>query len=164
SHPGEIDLILERLMGQDWVVYSKPCLRTEHVIDYLARYTHRTAVSNRRLLGLEQDQVGLRYKDYRDRRWKVMQLSVDVLIQRFLLHVLPKGLMRIRHYGFLANACRAKQLPRILKAIAEAGLQAVVESETEKQVARWCFACPSCQRPMRVIAQLAPQWQRMEGG
>ncbi|MEW7984614.1 MAG: IS91 family transposase [Candidatus Thiodiazotropha sp.] len=164
SHPGEIDLILERLMGEDWVVYSKPCLHTEHVIDYLARYTHRTAVSNRRLLGLEQDQVGLRYKDYRDRRWKVMQLSVDVLIQRFLLHVLPKGLMRIRHYGFLANACRAKQLPRILKAIAEAGPQAVTESETEKQAARWCFACPCCQRPMRVVAQLAPQWQRMEGG
>jgi hypothetical protein len=68
--------------------------------------------------------VTFRYKDYQDHnRWKVMQLAVEEFIRRFLLHVLPKGLVRIRHYGYMANACRSKQLPRIRQAIAEADSQ-----------------------------------------
>ena len=172
TRPGEVDTLLDRLMAQQWVVYSKPCLQAgQHVIDYLARYTHRTAISNSRLLGLEQDQVALRYKDYRDdNRWKVMDLAVEEFIRRFLLHVLPKGLVRIRHYGFLANACRAKQLARIRWAIAEARQQAEdeaqpgAESEPANVVKSWCFACPRCQRPMQVVAQLPPSWQSWEGG
>jgi hypothetical protein len=168
TRPGEVDSLLDRLMAQDWVVYSKPCFKGEHVIDYLARYTHRTAISNGRLLGLEANKVSLRYKDYRDRRWKVMQLDAEVLIQRFLLHILPKGLVRIRHYGFLANACRARQLPRLRQAIAEA--ESVETSEvppevsTDSTVQGWCFPCPHCRRPMRVVAQLPAPWQHWESG
>jgi hypothetical protein len=95
TRPGEIDGVLDKLMAQEWVVYSKPCLEAgDRVIDYLARYTHRTAISNARILELEQDEVAFRYKDYQDHnRWKVMRLAVEEFIRRFLLHVLPKGLM-----------------------------------------------------------------------
>jgi hypothetical protein len=170
TRPGEIDTMLEQLMAQNWVVYSKPCLKAgERVIEYLSRYTHRSAISNGRLLSLEQDRVALRYRDYRDHHWKVMWLASEVLIQRFLLHVLPKGLMRIRHYGFLANACRARQLPRIRQAIAEQQHrtdEAEVAPQAQAQTAlpSWHFPCPRCKRPMRVVVQLVPQWQRWDGG
>lgn len=97
-----VEVMLDALMAKDWVVYAKPCLtRTETVIDYLGRYSHRTALSDARLLAHEGDQVALRYKDYRDGGVKkVMQLSGEELIRRFLLHVLPKGFMRIRHFGY----------------------------------------------------------------
>lgn len=167
---GEIDAVLDRLMAQDWVVYSKPCLEAgERVIDYLARYTHRTAISNARILGAEQGEVAFRYKDYRDdSRWKVMQLAAEEFIRRFLLHVLPKGLVRIRHYGFLANACRTKQLPRIRQAIAESNL-AIDAVETPDTSAKgtdepWCFTCPKCHRPMRILAEIPPARVRAEGG
>ena len=168
TRAGEVDGILEQLMAQPWVVYSKPCLQADHVIEYLARYTHRTAISNGRLLGLEQDQVAVRYKDYRDQRWKVTQLQAEVFIQRFVQHLLPKGLMRIRHYGFLANACRARQLPRIRQALAETHQQDAEQQQAEQErpgsAESLCFLCPRCQRPMRVVAQLAPQWKNWEGG
>lgn len=168
TRAGEIDAILNRLMAQDWVVYSKPCLEAgDRIIDYLARYTHRTAISNARILAVEQDQVVFRYKDTRDNhRWKVMRLAVEEFIRRFLLHVLPKGLMRIRHYGFLANACRTKQLPRLRQAIAEADGQAladVAEAHTITQATAeiWRFTCPSCHKPMQIVAEIPARW---EGG
>ena len=78
TREGEIDTILDRLMAQNWVVYSKPCLEAvDREVDYLARYTHRTAISNARILGLEQGEVTFRYKDYKnDSRWKVMHICV----------------------------------------------------------------------------------------
>lgn len=117
-HRDEIDQTLDTLMRKDWIVYSRHCLtKTQSVIDYLGRYTHRIALSNSRLLGLDKGKVQLRYKDYRDNKTKVMPLDPEELVRRFLLHVLPKGLMRIRHYGFLANCCREKRLSMIHKAI-----------------------------------------------
>ena len=173
TRPGEVDAILDRLMAQDWVVYSKPCLEAgDRVIDYLARYTHRTAISNARIIALERGEVAFRYKDYRNHdRWKVMRLGTEEFIRRFLLHVLPKGLVRIRHYGFLANACRSKQLPRIRQAIAAVDKQsqenlaelkptASAESVTETGG----FFCPHCHRPMRLIAVISPARVRLEGG
>jgi hypothetical protein len=83
-------------------LYCRPCLEGgARVIEYLSRYIHRSAISNARLIGLEQDRVALRFRDYRDHHWKGMWLASEDLIQLFLLHVRPKGLMRIRHYGFL---------------------------------------------------------------
>jgi hypothetical protein len=170
TREGEIDEILDRLMAQDWVVYSKPCLKAGvRVIDYLARYTHRTAISNARILQLEQSKVAFRYRDTQDdNRWKVMRLAVEEFIRRFLLHVLPKGLMRIRHYGFLANACRSKQLPRIRQAIAQEQQQEADEAELEQDTMTaaetGCYLCPNCHRPMRVIAEIAPRHDRWEGG
>jgi hypothetical protein len=171
--PGAVDALLDRLMAQDWVVYSKPCLEAgARVIDYLARYTHRTAISNARIINLEQNEVAFRYKDTRDHNcWKVMHLAAEEFIRRFLLHVLPKGLVRIRHYGFLANACRAKQLPRIRQAIAVADRQATVDvAEAQPTAAAeiapetQCFSCPNCHRPMRLLALIPAARVRFDGG
>jgi len=112
---GDVDSVLNQLMATHWVVYSKACLnRTQTVVNYLAQYTHRIAISDWRILGIEGDHVHFRYKDYQDEsRKKVMSLSATEFIRRFLLHVLPHGLMRIRHYGFLANRCRKSKLETI---------------------------------------------------
>jgi hypothetical protein len=80
------------------------------VIDYLGRYTHRVALSNHRLVALEQGRVSFRWKDYRDLQKKVMTVSAEEFIRRFLLHALPPGLQRIRYYGLLANCHRADKL------------------------------------------------------
>ena len=116
----EIDRVLNALMATDWVVYSKPCLtRPETVVDDLGRYSHRIALADRRLLDFDGRSVELRYTDYRDGdRRKVMTLTGEELRRRFLLHVLPKGFMRVRHFGFLANRCRARCLADIRTALA----------------------------------------------
>jgi hypothetical protein len=95
----------------EWVVYAKqPFGGPKQVLEYLGRYTHRVAISNNRLLDIEDGKIRFRWKDYRKNSAKsVMTLDADEFIRRFLLHVLPNGLMRIRHYGFLANChCEAK--------------------------------------------------------
>ncbi len=96
----------------DWVVYAKPPFGgPEAVLKYLARYTHRAAISNSRLLGFEDGEVRIRYKDYaHGNRKRVLRLSVVEFIRRLLLHVLPTGLQRIRHYGILANCHRRAKL------------------------------------------------------
>src|SRR5215472_6934127 len=96
---------LDALYRQDWVVYAKPPFGgARQVFRYLGRYSHRVAIANSRLLGLEDGQVLFRWKDYADdHRIKVMRLTADEFIRRFLLHVLPKRFVRIRHYGLLAG-------------------------------------------------------------
>jgi hypothetical protein len=110
---------LELLRNVEWVVYAKrPFGGPQQVLEYLGRYTHRVAIANSRLLACENGRVRFRWKDYRaDKQSKVMTLEVDEFIRRFLLHVLPKGFRRIRHFGFLANACRAAKLPAIRAAL-----------------------------------------------
>ena len=131
---------------------------------------HRTAINNARILALEQGEVTFRYKDYQDHnRWKMMELAVEEFIRRFLLHVLPKGLVRIRHYGFLANACRAKQLARIRQALAEADSQPADDHDEATPLTpiaseTWCICCPTCHRPMRLLAEIQPVRLRFEGG
>ena len=101
------------LYDTDWVVYAKPPFGSpEHVLKYLARYTHRVAISNQRLLALENGQVTFRNKDYaHGNRKRIMTLEAVEFIRRFLLHTLPPNFMRIRHYGFLANRNRRQALP-----------------------------------------------------
>jgi hypothetical protein len=98
----------------DWVVYAKePFAGPEQVLRYLSRYTHRIAISNRRLLSADENGVTFKYKDYRiegSPRYKTMTLATDEFIRRFLIHVLPKGFHRIRHYGLLASSNRAANL------------------------------------------------------
>ena len=91
TDPGEVDTQLERLMETDWVVYTKPWLsKPETVVDYLARYSHRIAISDSRILSIDNGEVDVSYKDYQDgNRWKVMNLKGVELIRRYLLHVLP---------------------------------------------------------------------------
>ena len=105
---------LRQLGQKDWVVYAKPPFGgAEHVLNYLARYTHRVAISNHRLVAFENDRVSFRWRDYaHGGKKKVMTVSADEFLRRFLLHVLPRGLVRIRHFGFFANRRRGVTLAR----------------------------------------------------
>ena len=105
---------LAPLHGKDWVVYSQPPFGgPEKVLEYLSRYTHRVAISNRRLRDIADDRVTFTYRDRRDGN-QVKELSVRAaeFLRRFLLHVTPPGLCRMRHYGYLSNRCKQQQLPR----------------------------------------------------
>jgi hypothetical protein len=162
----QIKAMLDALMATDWVVYSKPCLtHTETVVDYLGRYTHRIALSDARLLSFADQRVELAYTDYRDGHHKVMRLDAEELLRRFLLHVLPKGLMRVRHFGFLANRCRRERVARIRAAIA-AHQESVAAAETapdDRSSAFDGYPCPACTGGrLRVIGCLTPQ--RLTGG
>ncbi len=163
THPrscAEVDRILNALMGTEWSVYSKPCLaRTETVVDYLARYSHRIALADSRILGFESGEVTLSYKDYRDGdRRKVMTLSGEELLRRFLLHVLPKGFMRIRHYGFLANRCRAKRLRQIRSALEVPDPEPVEPQEDTGTGAFDGYPCPKCRSGrLHIAGRIAPE-------
>ena len=119
TRPGEIDTVLDALMAKDWVVYSAPCPgRAETVVNYLGRYTHRIAISDERIVAASDTHVSFRCKDYRGGgARRTLTLESDEFIRRYLLHVLPKGLMRVRHYGFLSNRCRRKRLEEIRRAL-----------------------------------------------
>ena len=118
----EFKAYLRPLRNIDWVVYAKePFAGPEQVLRYLARYTHRVAISNRRLIAADQKSVTFKYKDYRiegPARYKTMTLTTDEFIRRFLIHVLPKGFHRIRHYGLLASSNRAANIAHARKLLA----------------------------------------------
>ena len=121
THKGEVNKLLNEVMGKKWVVYTKACHgKPERVLDYLARYTHRIAISESRLLELKEEHVRFRWKDYRDGRHKTMELTGIEFLRRYLQHVLPKAFMRIRHYGFLSNRYRKIKLAAIRKALTNA--------------------------------------------
>ena len=103
---------LDRAKESEWVVYAKrPFAGPQQVLEYVGRYTHRVAISNNRLLDIDNDQVRFQWKDYRHHdRVKTMTLSADEFIRRFLLHVLPAGFQRIRYYGFLGSRRREEKL------------------------------------------------------
>jgi len=105
---------LRTMQQTEWVVYAKPPLPgPQQVLRYLARYTHRVAITNRRLLACRDGQVTFRWKDYRrGNRQRIMTLDAVEFLRRFLLHVLPRGFKRVRHYGLFANGVRAVKLPR----------------------------------------------------
>ncbi|MBK6742562.1 MAG: IS91 family transposase [Hydrogenophilales bacterium] len=146
---------LAPLRKQEWVVYAKrPFAGPEAVLAYLSRYTHRVAISNRRLVSLDARGVAFRYKDYRARsglRMKTMTLAPEEFMRRFLLHVLPTGFHRISHYGLLANAGRRANLARVRDL-----LQIPADPTTESNDASASnrpptFVCPHCGAPMRVV-------------
>ena len=112
--PEQIDADLNQLTKKDWVVYSKAYLKKAGtIVRYLSRYSHKIAISDTRIKGIDKRHVTFGYKDYRDNKDKTMQLEGEEFIRRFLLHVLPEGLMRIRHYGFLSNRTRQQKLETI---------------------------------------------------
>lgn len=131
--------------GKRWVVYAKPPFAgPEAVLAYLARYTHRVAISNRRLLAFDQAGVTFRYKDYRREsadRQQVMTLGVDEFIRRFLLHLLPRGFHRIRHYGFLAGGIRKLNLSRARELLAAAPPPKDAPAEPPSDVRPLCPCC-----------------------
>lgn len=166
TRPGEVDAVLDTLMSKDWVVYAKACLgRTEQVVDYLSRYTHRIAISDHRIKRIADGKVTFDYKDTAQRGAnKQMTLSAPAFIGRFLLHVLPKGFMRIRHYGYLANCCREKKLAVIRHSLAvECAAPAQHEDECPSITVVPVYRCPKCRLGrLRLVARLTRP--RLEGG
>ena len=160
--PGWFDEHLRPLKKIDWVVYAKaPLAGPEAVLTYLSRYTHRIAISNRRLVAFDGRDVTFRYKDYRDgkTRWTSMTLETNEFIRRFLLHVLPKGLHRIRHYGLFANAQRNDNLKRarqLLRLDPSDTCKPKTDSETNDKN-RSAFTCRHCGEPLTIIEILPPQ-------
>lgn len=110
--PGMDTQMVKSLYRKDWIVYCKPPFGdADKVLDYLGRYTHRVAISNHRLIKLEDDRVFFRWRDYRDgNRVKVMSLAAEDFIRRFLLHILPSGFRKIRHFGLVASRDKSKRL------------------------------------------------------
>jgi hypothetical protein len=142
-----------------WVVYAKPPFGgPEQVLKYLARYTHRVAISNGRLVSLADDQVSFRWRDSKDgHRIKVMTLEAVEFIRRFLLHILPLGFVKIRHFGFLANRNRAAAL-LLCREHLKAGTPTlpVVVAFTEQQQRALDRRCPVCQKgTLRIVAWLS---------
>jgi len=160
---GELDRVLSALMRQDWVVYTRHCLsHTDAVIEYLARYSHRIAITNARILAVDAAGVRLRYRDSRTDQHKTLQLNGEEFVRRYLLHILPKGFMRIRHYGFLAGCCRATKLVRIREALAQPA--AAEKRETAAgDPDETCPCCPLCGTGvLQWVAELIPtaDWAR----
>lgn len=155
----QIEATLSALMATDWVVYAKPCItHTETVVDYLGRYSHRIALSDARVLAFEDGRTQIAWKDYRDGRHKVMDLDGIELLRRFLLHVLPKGFMRIRHFGFLANRCRGTRLAEIRAAIAGQTKAAEPTAAAHSAAPPEDWPCPRCRRGrLHVIAEIPPR-------
>ena len=149
---------LSPLRKTDWVVYAKPPFGgPEAVLAYLSRYTHRIAISNHRLVSADADTVAFRWKDYRIKqgeRMKVMHLSTDEFIRRFLIHVLPSGFHRIRHTGFLANGIRRDrigQIRRLLAAEPEPTQMPDEATNSEPDAPLVHQPCPKCGGAMIII-------------
>jgi hypothetical protein len=142
----------------EWVVYAKrPFAGPAAVLAYLSRYTHRVAISNRRLVALDERGVTFRWKDYRisgRTRFKTMTLSPEEFMRRFLLHVLPGGFHRIRHYGLLANGERRENLARAraLLGVERPSVDAsLLKIDASGSLVQPTFVCPCCGSPMRII-------------
>jgi len=146
---------LRPLFRQNWIVYAKPPFGgPHHVLGYLARYTHRIAITNYRLVAFDGNQVTFRWKDYaQGNKKRMMTLAAPEFLRRFLLHVLPRGFVRIRSFGFLANRCRATLLPLCQRLLLHHPRPTTSTSNISHLPA--CFRCPKCATPMVRVESLS---------
>jgi Putative transposase/Transposase zinc-binding domain len=156
ANPKAFRSFLRPLFRKDWIVYAKaPFGGPHHVLHYLARYTHRVAISNHRLVAFEDNRVTFRWKDYaHGNKQSTMTLSTDEFLRRFLLHVLPRAFVRIRFFGFLANRRRTSLLPLCQQLLAQQAeqIRAVAERASASPTS---WLCPNCSNPMLLIEQLS---------
>jgi len=167
AEPGAFAAWLAQLRQHDWVVYAKrPFAGPEQVLEYLGRYTHRVAISNERIVSLDDGRVRFRWKDYADGdRVKVMALEAEEFIRRFLLHVVPDGFVRIRHFGLLANRTRTTKLARCRQLLGQppapapaepASVRALMLRLTGLDIER----CAVCQRGRLRVTEILPPTPR----
>jgi Zn finger protein HypA/HybF involved in hydrogenase expression len=152
---------LAPLRQRDWFVYAKrPFAGPKAVLNYLSRYTHRVAISNRRLIACDDEYVTFKWKDYRAKAakcHKTMRLAIDAFIYRFLLHILPSGFHRIRHYGLLANHGRRTKLQRLRELLGDEGTAITMRDGGTTEVSESpvsTYICPNCSGAMVIIATL----------
>jgi hypothetical protein len=159
--------LVERMKACEWVVYAKrPFAGPQQVLDYVGRYTHRVAISNHRLLDIDNDQVRFQWRDYRDGgQVKTMTLSAGEFIRRFLLHVLPEGFQRIRYYGWLGNRYRKEKLDHCRRLL---GMRTPTPAEPtnsaeknyrdryEELTGHSLQQCPQCKLGRMLVAQILP--------
>jgi hypothetical protein len=164
--PEGFQRFLNALFSQDWVVYAKaPFGSAHHVLRYLGRYTHRVAISNDRLVALHHGQVSFQWRHaHRGNARDIMTLEAEEFIRRFLLPVLPRGFMRIRHYGVLGNRCRTSQLAACRALLGQPepvphpseSVAVMMHRLTGKDIDR----CPHCSKGhLEVIMTIYPLWQ-----
>ena len=148
---------LRALHQHQWVVYAKPPFGgARHVLNYLARYTHRVALSNHRLVALSDGKVTFRWRDYKHRnQQKLMTVSVEEFLRRFMLHTLPQGFVRIRYFGYMAHRRRAALLPLCRELIG--ANEETEESERVQVNDQSAWRCPRCSGPMIVILRLTTE-------
>ena len=163
AEPAAFQTFLAALRKLEWVVYAKrPFGGPDAVLAYLSRYTHRIAIANSRLVAFDGEQVTFKWKDYRvksDARYKLMTLDADEFIRRFLIHVLPDGFHRIRHYGLLANGNRTGNiaLARQLLGVPDPPLSSGDSDGTENpHEGSESNACPCCGGRMIIIETFEP--------
>jgi hypothetical protein len=156
------------MKAREWVVYAKrPFAGPQQVLDYVGRYTHRVAISNNRLLDMENGQVRFQWKDYRDDgKIKTMTLSADEFIRRFLLHVLPNGFQRIRYYGLLGNRYRKEKLAQCRRLLgmsppSEQTNPSPAEKDYrdryEELTGNSLHQCPQCQQGRMLVVAILPR-------
>jgi hypothetical protein len=155
GEPRPFHAFLRQLFRQDWVVYAKPPFGgPEYVLQYLARYTHRVAISNHRLVSMAEDSVTFRWKDYaHGNKKRKMTVTTDEFLRRLLLHVLPRGFVRIRHFGFLSARRRRGSIAVIRQVLADAPRpRSPTPPTTPPPVTTW--PCPCCGGAMIIIEKL----------
>jgi hypothetical protein len=152
SEPKCFAAFLRTLFRQDWIVYAKPAFGgPEHVLRYLGRYTHRVAISNHRLVSFDGNNITFRWRDYaRGNKQRLMTVSAGEFIRRFLVHVLPKGFVRIRHFGFMANYQRSSSLDLCRQRLE----MAPVIRSTDIAPAVSSGACPKCGGTMTILEKV----------
>jgi len=151
--PAAFAALLRGLFRSDWVVYAKrPFGGAEHALRYLGCYTHRVAISNHRLVALENGDVVFRWRDSAHKNKKrLMRLALDEFLRRFLLHVLPRGFVRIRHFGFFAHRQRAAQLPLCFALLGRTGDSPTSSDSSATDAVRPLWLCPQCSGPMAIV-------------
>jgi hypothetical protein len=166
AEPGRFDAFTEYLAGKEWVCFSRePFATPDKVLEYLSRYTHRIAISNRRLLHVENGQVTFQFRDRKDNnRIKERTITAEEFIGRFLQHVMPRGMPRMRHYGFLSNPRKRKCLPQCRALLGQAEPEKKemptnrVELLLELAGYDWTI-CPKCKEGKMIVTE---RWQRQK--
>jgi hypothetical protein len=168
--PAQWRTFVNALFETDWVVYAKPAFGgAPAVLRYLGRYTHRVAISNHRLIAFDGDRVTFRWKDYaHGNQWRTMTLGAMEFLRRFVQHVLPRGFVRIRHFGYLANACRTARLAAARALLAQpAPASTPARSDDARRPLSAHWRCPRCGAAMVigvVITLAAPRAARVHLG
>jgi hypothetical protein len=161
--PAAFAAMLRGLFRSDWVVYAKrPFGGAEHALRYLGCYTHRVAISNHRLVALENGEVVFRWRDSAHKNKKrLMRLALNEFLQRFFLHVLPQGFVRIRHFGFFAHRRRAALLPLCCALLGQTADSPTVTDSTLTDAPRALWLCPQCGGAMATVERFTAAEARL---